>query len=222
MSATVLVLTKLPGLLPVKTRLWPRLGRRGAERVYRAMLRASLDLARTLSPEPIVAFSPPDADAGSILGDVGRARYMGVAGASGSQCLERAIEGAWSGGPLVVLGGDAPDLPVERLEQGLAALATSHAAIVPSGDGGFSALVLREPVPGLASGFVFGEGDACASLRAWLAVSGRRIAMLAPWPDVDTPADLAALVARLQSSGSIRSGSPSLGFEIGASWMGIS
>ena len=62
MSATVVVLTKLPGRLPVKTRLVPLLGEQGAARFYIEMLEATIRLARTLDPDPVLAYSPPDAD----------------------------------------------------------------------------------------------------------------------------------------------------------------
>jgi glycosyltransferase A (GT-A) superfamily protein (DUF2064 family) len=51
---TVVILTKLPGHLPVKTRLVPALGEAGARAVYLEMLRETLALARCVTPRPIV------------------------------------------------------------------------------------------------------------------------------------------------------------------------
>jgi glycosyltransferase A (GT-A) superfamily protein (DUF2064 family) len=190
--ATVVILTKLPGSLPVKTRLATALGEAGAREVYVEMLRRMVRLARTIVARPVLAYSPPDADPRSALPGVDGCRMRPVEGDDGAACLENALADAYEGFPLIALGGDAPDLPAERVEQAVAALRRSDAVLVPAGDGGFSLLGLREPVPGLARGFRYGSEDSVESLRAFLEAAGRRVLLLEPWPDVDTPEDLAA------------------------------
>jgi len=197
MQATVVVLTKLPDHLPVKTRLWPVLGEEGARRLYLEMLRETLVRARRVDPVPTVAYSPPDVDPGL---DLGECRFLPVAGEDGAQCLENALAASFCGRPLVVLGGDAPDLPDDRIDGVVAGLSGGRDAVfVPTGDGGFSCLGLRRPVAGLASGFRYGGDDALASLEAFLTDRGLSVARLEGWPDVDTPADLDAYIARKRS-----------------------
>jgi hypothetical protein len=190
--ATVIVLSKVPGAAPVKTRLVPALGEAGARALFVEMMRATLDLARRFDPLPTVAFSPPDADPARGLPGLGPCRFEPTRGADGARCLEDALQRAFRGTPLVALGGDAPDLPVERVEAALAALSHRGAALVPTGDGGFSCLALARPVPGLAAGFRYGAADAFSSLTAFLADRGLRPVTLESWPDVDTPEDLEA------------------------------
>ena len=195
MQATVVVLTKLPGHLPVKTRLWPVLGEEGARRLYLEMLRETLVRARRVDPVPTVAYSPPEVEPRLDLG--GACRFLPVAGEGGAQCLENAVAAAFCGLPLVVLGGDAPDLPDDRIDGVVAELSGGRDAVfVPTGDGGFSCLGLRRPVAGLASGFRYGGNDALASLEAFLTDRGLCVARMEGWPDVDTPADLDAYNAR--------------------------
>ncbi|MHC4222997.1 MAG: TIGR04282 family arsenosugar biosynthesis glycosyltransferase [Planctomycetota bacterium] len=186
--ATVVILTKLAGHLPVKTRLHPVLGKEAAERLYEKMLAQTIALARRIDPRPTIAYSPPDADPGDFPG----CSLLPVAGDDGAICLENALREAFTGTPLVALGGDAPDLPPERLEEVVRKLEDYDAVFVPTFDGGFSCLGLRKPVPGLARGFAYGSDRSLDSLDAFLGERGLRTTRLEGWPDVDTPEDLQA------------------------------
>lgn len=199
MTCTVVILVKVPGHLPVKTRLAATMGEDAARAVFAEMLEHSVALARQFDPTPTLAFSPPEADGASLLGPFADVHYLPVPGADGAACLEAALQLAYVGLPLIALGGDAPDLPAERLSEALVCLAESDAVFVPSGDGGFSALVLPRPMPGLAAGFRFGAGDALGSLLAYCESLGLRTHCTEPWPDVDTPADLAAWRYRVRT-----------------------
>jgi len=195
--ATVVVLTKLPGHLPVKTRLVPLLGEAGAVEFHRSALRRTVELARRFDPEPTIATSPFDVDPATILQGYEDCRLMPVEGADGATCLEHALDLADEGLPLVALGADAPDLPAVRIEQGLASLDRCEAAVVPTSDGGFSCLVLRTPAQGLATAFGYGADDACTALCRWFERRGDTIALLEPWDDVDTPEQYLDYVRRL-------------------------
>ncbi|MDH3591794.1 MAG: DUF2064 domain-containing protein, partial [Planctomycetota bacterium] len=139
MPATVVVLTKLPEFLPVKTRLVPLLGEAAARAFYEECLRETIALARSFSGSVRIAYSPAHAEPPGP-------DYVPVAGDDGATCLERALHDAYEGQPLVALGGDAPDLPRARLEEAVAELARCDAVLVPTGDGGFSCLALNEPL----------------------------------------------------------------------------
>ncbi len=192
MFATVVVLTKLPGLLPVKTRLWPVLGEAGARDLYVEMVRDTIEVARTLDPWPVVAYSPPDGDPRKALPGVSDCEFLSLRAVGGAACLEEALAGSYAAMPLVALGGDAPDLPAERLREVAASLERRDAALVPSGDGGFSCLGLKRPVAGLRGAFRYGGDDALAAIERFLAARGLSAVRLEPWPDVDSPDDLAA------------------------------
>lgn len=183
---TVLLLTKLPGHLPVKTRLLPLLGEEGVVAAYREMVVRTVALAKCFDSRPTIAFSPGEADPAAALPGVRDCEFLPLAGEDGAACLEEALSLAWRGLPLVVLGGDAPDLPADRIEQ---ALAARGAAIVPTPDGGFSLLRLDRPVRGLSAAFRYGGGDALAALVAFLKSRRIRITLLEPWRDIDTPED---------------------------------
>jgi glycosyltransferase A (GT-A) superfamily protein (DUF2064 family) len=195
--ATVVILTKLPGLMPVKTRLVPRLGVEGARRAYVAMLRATLELARDVDPRPTLAYSPPEADPEAALPGFAACRFRPVEGSDGARCLENALRDAYVGRPLVALGGDSPDLPRTRLREVVAALDSFDAALVPTGDGGFSCLGLRQPVAGLGGALPYGHPDAIDPVARFIEACGLRVHQTDPWPDVDTPAQYDAYLGRL-------------------------
>ena len=196
MRATVVILTKLPGHLPIKTRLHALLGQEGAEEFYRECLARTIGIAHAFCAEPWLATSPEDADPHEVLPGLPRCRMAPVAGEGGATCLENALAAAFEGIPLVALGGDAPDLPVERIRDALARLEGHDVVFVPTPDGGFSCMAARGPVPGLAAGLRYGGADALTGLESWLAGRGHAVARVEPWPDVDTPADYEALRKR--------------------------
>jgi glycosyltransferase A (GT-A) superfamily protein (DUF2064 family) len=197
--ATVVILTKLPGHLPVKSRLIPLLGKQGAIEFHLDSLRRTIELARRFDAEPTVATSPFDADPAAALPHMPPCRLMPIAGENGGICLENALALAEAGAPLIALGADAPDLPASRIEKALDMLRWFDAAMVPTRDGGFSCLALREPVTGLAGGFDYGGSDAYESLCLWLDRKGLTVAQLDPWDDIDTPEDYEDYLARSTS-----------------------
>ena len=183
MPPTVVILTKLPGRMPVKTRLWPALGEDGARAFYEDCLRRTIELAERLTPKVVVAYSPADAEPPAP-------QFVPVQGDDGATCLENALRDAYDGSPLIALGGDAPDLPFDRLTDAVEALETCDAVFVPTPDGGFSCLGLRAPVPGLAGGFKYGADDTLVSLERFLGGRGLSATRLHPWRDIDRPEDL--------------------------------
>jgi len=195
-QAAVVILTKLPGHLPIKTRLHGLLGREGAERFYLESLARTIRIAHEFCESPLLATSPEHVDPRSVLVDLPECRMTEIPGENGAVCLENALALAGGGLPVIALGGDAPDLPVERIGEALALLSEHDAVFVPTPDGGFSCLALRAPVPGLADGFSYGGGDALESLEAWLRGRGLSSGRVDPWPDVDTPEDYEALRKR--------------------------
>lgn len=194
MRASVVILTKLPGHMPIKTRLHGLLGRAGAEKFYLDCLARTIVTAQRFCERPMLATSPADVDPRAVLTGLPDCRMTPIPGENGAVCLEKAL--ALEDGPIVALGGDAPDLPAARIEDALAALDEHDVAFVPTPDGGFSCLAVRAAVPDLASGFAYGGDDALDSLQRWMERRGLRVARVGGWPDVDTPADYEALMAR--------------------------
>lgn len=94
----------------------------------------------------------------------------------------------------LIIGTDSPTLPLERLDQALAALETAHDAVLgPTEDGGYYLAGCRRPRPGMFDGVAWSAETTLAdTCRAFDRV-GYRTTLLAPWWDVDEPGDLERL-----------------------------
>ena len=200
----VIVFLRSPEPGRVKTRLAKTLGGETAANLYRCF---ALDLLATVwrtGIPPHLFYTP--ADAGDrIAGWIGPGhRLTAQRGADLGLRMANAFREVFAQGArrALLVGTDLPDLPAERISAGLASLASAPAVLTPTLDGGygligfraeaFTEAVFEDPPWGT-------DGVLPATLAAF-----RRCnvvpRLLAPWPDIDTVDDLAALMQRLQKS----------------------
>lgn len=189
-----------PGL--TKTRLVPALGERGAAELYAAFLRdtvARCTGADGLDPELWIAGDPDGSTLADLAGPLPRRRQRGGdLGARMAHALGRMIERAGRG---VVVGSDAPTLPAVYLGLAREALDRGAEAVVgPSADGGYYLVGARDRVPPLFEGIRWSSPHTLHDTLGRARAAGARLAMLPPWYDVDTPADLRLLRAHLAVS----------------------
>ncbi|MBU7600764.1 DUF2064 domain-containing protein [Streptomyces sp. P38-E01] len=184
---TVLVIAKEPVPGRVKTRLTPCFTAEQAALLARAALADTLATVRALPcTHRIVALQGRP---GPWLPDGFDVVPQGTGG------LDERIERAFARctGPTLLLGMDTPQLHAGHLAPLLAANAWEHcdAWYGPATDGGFWALALREPRPGLVIGVPMSRPDTGAHQRSRLTGHGLRVADLPALTDVDTAADAA-------------------------------
>lgn len=219
------VFAKLPSISPVKTRLQARLARADAERLCLAMLADTLETACRVVERPVLFLAPPGpsepappartelaARAGALLLAAGLAPEswdrLQVEFQRGIDLGAR-LEAAFTvlcgvpPRPALVIGADSPSLPPSLLENGLAELASSDVVLGPTVDGGYWAIGLRAPGPGLLKGVPWSTTRTLEATRARALERGLRVALLPLWNDVDEPADLLLLAADI---GALRSG----------------
>jgi glycosyltransferase A (GT-A) superfamily protein (DUF2064 family) len=199
----------------VKTRLAREIGDAAATALYGAFLQ---DLAAEL-PDPgrwdaVLAHAEPEA--GPFLKETFRLPWTFVPQGAGTlgERVKNAFEGAGTGAHVLVAGSDAPTLSRHDLDSAFRAL-EGGAGIVfaPSPDGGFSLVGVagrgergrgRRPGEGRPGDFLEGvrwsTGYALEDARRAAERLGRRVALLAPVPDVDALADLVALSSSLTHS----------------------
>ena len=93
----------------------------------------------------------------------------------------------------VVVGIDAPTLPIAHLAAAIDALRSNDVTLAPSADGGYHAIGARGPIT------LEGIRWSCRhTLADTLRALGERTVRLLPlWYDVDEPADLRLLAAHL-------------------------
>lgn len=187
----------------VKTRLSPPLSPEAAAALYRAFLE---DLAAMLEAGPdwdwLVYSTDPKAQETAWSPDVPRPqawrRQEGPdLGARMQAALGEML--AESRPKAVLLGSDHPTVGRDRIRAALDALDRADVVLGPTTDGGYDLVGLSRPVPGLFDGVPWSSPRVLAATAERVRDMGLRLALLSPWYDVDTPADLAFLRSHLSA-----------------------
>ena len=200
--STLLVFAKAPRPGEVKTRLARSLGRGGAPEhekaaaLYRRMGRQVVNAVAEAPAVLAVCYDPPGAE-NEMRDWLGLApqRYWlqgdGDLGERMSRMFTRAFEDA---DHVVVIGTDTPAVNVGTIARALAALDSADVVLGPSRDGGYYLMALGEPHPGLFAGITWSTESVLAETAARARRSGLRITFLEVETDIDTAADLPAVV----------------------------
>ncbi len=93
--------------------------------------------------------------------------------------------------PMILIGGDAPDVSARHLRAAAMALADAPAVIGPAIDGGYWLLGLREPMPFLFEAMPWGSDAVFAETIARLGARDIEPVRLETLADLDRPEDLA-------------------------------
>jgi rSAM/selenodomain-associated transferase 1 len=199
-------MAKEPEAGQVKTRLCPPLEPAQAASLYEAFLADTLKRVTQVG-HPLRVYG-----AGSSmdrLGDLSRAAgadlkpqcagHLGQRMAAAIQQELREFE------RVVVLGGDTPDLPIERIEDAVVALDKTPVCLGPATDGGYYLLAARDRVPHeiLGADIPWGTPGVLDSSRAALSAAGTSYVEIGSWCDVDDVGDLTRLRERLAEDASI-------------------
>ncbi|WP_426574385.1 TIGR04282 family arsenosugar biosynthesis glycosyltransferase [Aquihabitans sp. McL0605] len=189
MHLLVVAKRPLPGL--AKTRLMPAFGADGAAELAAAALADTFDAVRgCLADRVLVSFE------GDPTGIV-PTDFEVVPQRPGS--FQERLAGAWDdvGGPALQIGMDTPQLTAADLDAALLELTAPHtdAVLGPAADGGWWALGLHEPEPGLFDGVPMSQTDTGDHQRRRLTELGLATTLLPVLRDVDEPADVAIVAA---------------------------
>ena len=98
---------------------------------------------------------------------------------------------------VVLIGSDAPTLPVAHVTAGLRALRRARVVLGPSLDGGYYLVGFRAPLPDVFTRMPWGGASVLARTLTRLRRARITPAVLPAWYDVDTPADLDLLTRHL-------------------------
>ena len=204
-------MAKAPRAGEAKTRLAPPLTQGEAASLAACLFADTVSLALGAGATLVVAYAP--ADGRAPLEDVLRDRLPEET-LSGVLWLEQRGEGlgvrldgaagrafAEGFGPLLFIGADSPTLPPAYIASALESLKVGRAdvALGATEDGGYYAVGMRAPAPGLFDAVEWSTPRAYAQTARNAARMGLRLLELPVWYDVDTPADLARLRAELEA-----------------------
>ncbi len=183
----VLVMAKspVPGL--VKTRLCPPCTPAEATALAEAALADTLDaVAACGAGRRLLAL---DGAPGPWL----PAGFEGVPPGDGPVARGRTAAWAAAGGPGVQIGMDTPQVTADMLDDALATLDTTPAALGLAVDGGWWALGLRRADPRMFAGIPMSTGETGTAQLGRLERLGLAVTALPTLVDLDTFSDLAAV-----------------------------
>lgn len=160
MTPGLALFVKTPGLSPVKSRLWPAIGREAAEALYLDCAAAVAETALTLQHDGrlqaywAVAEAGGDADTGSSVAAISQTWQALPIIAQGDNGLGERMAQVYGvlrarHGAALLIGTDLPQLSVHALADALHALVDEKTDLVlgPSEDGGFWLVGGRIDVP---------------------------------------------------------------------------
>ncbi len=190
----------------VKTRLARHLGIQAAARVHRLFVECLLD---RLAPGGqwhgfLVCWPPeryePMAHLAVRCGWRAEAQCPGDLGRKMHHFVQRRFGQGYR--RVLLLGADAPDVPLAFLERACRVLHACEVVLGPCPDGGYYLLGLGRDVPQLFYDIAWGTPQVWQQSVDRLEQAGISWSALPPWPDVDHWEDLCALRKRLRQSDS--------------------
>ncbi len=191
-SATI-VLAKAPVAGQAKTRLIPALGAQGAAELAARLLRHCLDQALGAGVGAVELCCAPDRHHPAFAASA-RLSALALTDQGGGDLGERMARAIarrlGTAGAVVLIGSDVPALDGAVLRQAHAALAGHDAVFVPTFDGGYALVGLRQPAPALFADMPWSTDQVMALTRQRLGALGLRHAELPTLADIDEPADL--------------------------------
>ncbi|MFM9879936.1 MAG: TIGR04282 family arsenosugar biosynthesis glycosyltransferase [Burkholderiaceae bacterium] len=196
MNTRIQVFAKAPQPGQAKTRLIPALGASGAAALARRMLGHTLAQALAAGIGPVELCASPDTAHRDWLGvplpaGIGcSAQGDGDLGARLSRASQRALQTATA---VLLIGTDCPALDASALREAALQLARHDAVLIPATDGGYCLLGFKQHHASLFEAMPWSTAVVAQETLARCAALRWRVWQGAPLPDIDEPADLAAL-----------------------------
>lgn len=189
---------KLPVAGTVKTRLSPPLTPEEASRLYAAFLEDMSRLRTWLAPIETTLFLVQSGEGEARRRPLPDWRHAWQRGGDLGARLENAFADLHArGSPVVLVGSDHPDLPVEYIHRAFELLKDSDVVLGPTPDGGYHLIGTRENRAGLLAEVEWSTSRTAAQTEHRITELGLEIAVGRPWPDVDTWEDVLELRQRL-------------------------
>lgn len=94
----------------------------------------------------------------------------------------------------IIIGTDVPTLPLEHFRQALTLLDNHDLTIGPALDGGYYLIGMNRTIPELFTEVPWSTDQVLRMTKEKASTLGLKTALLEPWRDVDTLADLEALI----------------------------
>lgn len=191
MASVIILFAKAPVPGQVKTRLQPVLSAEQAAELHLSFVQDALEKLLVLKNLAEIELHTDSLTEAWRSYPVNRA--LQAAGGLGARMLH-AIRSAFEAGreQVLIVGADAPTLPVDYLQEILASPA--DVTLGPTEDGGYYAIGVRRAHEDMFAGVEWSTELALEQTRAAAEAQGLSVALGRPWFDVDGPADLVKLI----------------------------
>jgi len=199
-TAAILLFAKEPVAGRVKTRLVPPLTPEEAAGLAEAFLRDLGEELRNVPGAELEVALPDGAapDAAHALLPGARVVRQGP-GNLGERLARATAEAFARHAPVAAVGADHPDLPSALVSSCLDDAREGRVGWIPTEDGGYAAIALPRPLPGLFTGIPWSTSEVAAATRERAARLGVELVDRGRWYDVDTAEDLGRLSGVLES-----------------------
>jgi len=193
-NAALALFAKAPRPGTVKTRLAPALGAAGAAEFHRQCVLDMWQRLGTVSGSRILLYCDRPCEEFEKLSGQERFRLQRGAdlGERMRSCLDDLLAGGF--GAALIVGSDAPTLPLAQIGEALDALRVADIVLGPSDDGGFTLIAARRTHPEMFAGVLWSQPDTRAATTSAIQRTGLTIAETSTLAyDVDRPSDLRRL-----------------------------
>ena len=194
------IVAKQPAVGRTKTRLSPPLTPEQAAALYEALLRDTVELVAGVEGARLaIAVTPPEATDDFRHLSPPDTILLPVAGKDIGECLSQVLDQLLAAGhsKAIALNSDGPTLPAGYLWLAITQLETADVVLGPSEDGGYYLIGVKQPQAGLFQGIAWSTDRVTSQTLVRAETMGLDVAVLPPWYDVDTGADLERLQAEL-------------------------
>ena len=204
-SVAVVIMAKQPVPGAVKTRLRPVLSDIDAAALYDSFLRDRISQVRSLNDtNPVIAHTPSESHPffAELAPDFRLLPQIGNDLSDRLTCMFQQLFDAGHDG-VIATDSDSPTLPTANLQAAVDRLAAGCADLVlgPSDDGGYYLIGLRQLYPTLFDAMPWSTPQVYGETVGRAEALGLRVSSLAPWYDVDTPAEFERLRVQLKQLG---------------------
>jgi rSAM/selenodomain-associated transferase 1 len=201
--AALVIFAKAPIPGQVKTRLCPPLTPDEAATLHGSFVLDQLErtkaaIARFKLPlDRYLACAPSSAPVFfKIMEERQGIRLVDQVGEDLGARMHQAFETLFSRGykHVLIVGTDTPTLPFEQYKQAYAFLESHDLVLGPALDGGYYLIGLSRSIPELFTGIPWSTEHVLTLTQEKARMLGLKMALIAPWRDVDTIDDLRALI----------------------------
>ena len=204
-SVAVVIMARQPVPGAVKTRLRPVLSDGEVAALYDAFLRDRISQVRSLTGAvSAIAYTPAESHLffAELAPDFLLLPQVGDGLSERLTCVFQHLFDRGHDG-VIATDSDSPTLPAENLQAAVDRLAAGCADVVlgPSDDGGYYLIGLRQLYPTLFDAMPWSTPQVYGETVDRAAALDLRVSSLAPWYDVDTPAEFERLRVELKQLG---------------------